>query len=91
MKRPMLLLLLVPGAVLATLGFGLGLLMSLSTAVWTCSCSGADSWSYEGPSGIEESSSHLDATGHETSCERTDWSAKVLDQIFGFIFPEHEA
>jgi hypothetical protein len=90
MKRSALLLLLVPGAVLATLGVGLALLMSLGTAVWTCSCAGGDNWSYVGPDGFEESSAHLDATGHETSCERTDWSAKVLDRVFGFIFPEHE-
>jgi hypothetical protein len=84
------LLLLVPGLVLASLGVGLAVLMGSSDPNWTCSCENKE-WNYLGPDGPDESRSHLDATGHTTSCERTDSSAKLMDRVFGFIIPGHEA
>ena len=84
-------LILIPGLALAGLGAALAVLMHVGDPKWTCSCAGTDRWQYVGPNGIEESGSHLDATGHTTSCKRTDWVAQVMDRVFGLIFPGHEA
>ncbi len=83
--------LLAPGFVFASLAIALIVLMSVGTPEWTCTCDGKDSWKYVGPNGIDQGSQHLDATGHATSCKRTDFSGKVMDRVFGLIFPEHEA
>lgn len=56
---------------------------------WTCSC-GRNDWHYVGRDGVEESESHLVATGHMTSCKRVDQAARFMDRVYGFIFSGHE-
>ena len=82
-------LLLIPGLLLASIAVALVVLMESGEPEWTCSCENGE-WSYIGPNGSDESKTHLDATGHSTSCKRTDQSAKFMDRVFGLIFPEHE-
>jgi hypothetical protein len=84
-------LILLPSLVLASVAVALIVLINMGDPVWTCNCDSADHWHYVGPNGAEESEMHLDATGHITSCKRTDWAAKVMDRVYGLIFPGHEA
>ena len=83
-------LLLIPGILLASVAAVLAFAMGSSEPEWTCSCEAAD-WSYVGPNGSDESEAHFDATHHTTTCKRTDQAAKLMDRVFGVIFPEHEA
>ena len=82
---------IVPGLLLATAAAALMILMSLGSPRWTCTCDGSDHWQYVGADGIHQGRMHLEAIGHSTSCKRTDWAAKVMDRVFSFIFPGHEA
>ena len=80
---------LIPGLLLAVCAIALIAIMTIGTPEWSCSCSGSDHWSYKGPD-MGESEKHFDATRHTTSCKRTDQSAKILDRVFGLLFPGHE-
>ena len=79
-------LVLIPGAILASLGVALIVLMNVGSPIWTCSCDDADHWQYVGPNGVAEGESHFDAARHTTSCKRTDRAAKVMDRVYGLIF-----
>jgi hypothetical protein len=54
---------------------------------WTCQCDVAAHWRYSGPSGVAESKAHLLATGHPTTCRRTDHATRVMDRVFNAMFP----
>jgi len=82
-------LVFLPGVVAATLAVVLMVAMEASDPEWLCSCDAGD-WHYVGPNGVEGGRDHLDATGHATSCKRTDGAAKIMDRVFDAIFPDQE-
>lgn len=83
-KRPWLIL--IPGAMVATLTVVVMLTIAASEPEWSCSCD-AGEWHYVGPNGVNDGRDHLDATGHTTSCKRTDRAATVVDRMFDTISP----
>ncbi|AOD13803.1 hypothetical protein PD5205_00522 [Xanthomonas fragariae] len=68
----------------------LAVLMESQDPQWTCSCEDSDHWHYVSSDEIEESESHLQATGHTPSCKRTDRIAKIMEQVYGIIFPDQK-
>jgi hypothetical protein len=81
----------VSGLALGIVAVGYGVVDRSGTPEWTCTCEGADRWSYMGPHGVNKSRDHMDATGYTSTCDRTDPASKLEDRVLGWLFPGHKA